>query len=81
MYKEINGMRLKPVSPKMFVQEYSGAHGKHILYENEKGVRYYIKYNLYTNNPRTIKVTHEKIISQETIKKRDDILKQKKNKK
>jgi hypothetical protein len=44
MYKDINGYRLKPVSPRMFRYDIEGHHDT--LWENEKGVRYYLATNI-----------------------------------
>ena len=89
MYKDINGYRLKPVSPRMFRYDIEGHHDT--LWENEKGVRYYLATNIVKNtsfynklvgnyttiNYRVKKVKPtDKLISRETLDKEYEVRKQ-----
>jgi hypothetical protein len=90
MYEDINGYRLKPVSPKMFRYDIEGHHDT--LWENEKGVRYYLATNIVKNtsfynklvgnyttiNYRVKKVKPtDKLISGETLDKQWELRKNK----
>lgn len=77
MYEDINGYRLKPVSPKMFRYDIEGHHDT--LWENEKGVRYYLATNIVKNtsfynklvgNYTTINYRVKKVNKMKNVKRR-----------